>query len=265
MVILDEVQRMPELFTALRGIIDAGRRQDKGVGRFLLLGSASADLLKQSETLAGRIAYLELSAFNVLEIPEDQHSVLWVRGGFPSSFLASDERHSIIWREDFIWTYLERDIPMLGPRIPATTLRRFWTMLAHVQGCLFNAAMLARGLDVDGKTIARYLDLLTDLMLVSRLPPFHGNVGKRLVRAPKVYVRDSGVVHSLLGIADWPPRLATPRPCFTAPATVPKLICYWIFQAMVYGPLKLNAEFLRGRKKVFLSPATMSDRRIDLL
>jgi hypothetical protein len=132
LVILDEVQRMRELFTALRGIIDAGRRQDKGVGRFLLLGSASADLLKQSETLAGRIAYLELSAFNVLEIPEDQHSVLWVRGGFPSSFLASDERHSIIWREDFIRTYLERDIPDAGSAHPRHHAK---ALLDHAGAC----------------------------------------------------------------------------------------------------------------------------------
>ena len=202
LVILDEVQRMPELFAALRGLIDSGRRRGKVAGRFLLLGSASPDLLRQSETLAGRIAYIELSPLDVLEIPDDRQSDLWVRGGFPESFLASNASRSLIWRENFIRTYLERDIPQLGPRIPATTLRRFWTMLAHVQGGLFNAAQLARGLAVDGKTVARYLDLLTDLMLVRRMQPFAGNVGKRLVKAPKVFVRDSGIVHALLNVAD---------------------------------------------------------------
>ena len=201
LVILDEVQRMPELFAALRGLIDAGRERGHNSGRFLLLGSASADLLRQSETLAGRIAYIELSPLDVLETPDGEQSKLWVRGGFPESFLAADASISLMWRQDFIRTYLERDIPQLGPRIPATTLYRFWSMLAHVQGGLFNAAQLARGLAVDGKTITRYLDLLTDLMLVRRLQPFHGNIGKRLVKSPKVFIRDSGIVHALLNIA----------------------------------------------------------------
>jgi len=166
------------------------------------LGSASADLLQQSETLAGRIAYIELSPFDLLEVPEDGHTRLWVRGGFPESFLADEDSRSMIWRQDFIRTYLERDIPQLGSRIPPTTLRRFWTMLAHVQGGLFNAAQLARGLAVDGKTVARYLDLLNDLMLVRRLQPYQANIGKRLVKSPKVYVRDSGIVHALLNIED---------------------------------------------------------------
>ena len=202
LVVLDEVQRTPELFATLRGLIDQGRRRGKKSGRFLLLGSASADLLRQSETLAGRIAYIELSPFDVLEIPRGSHEQLWVRGGFPESFLADDDLRSLIWRQDFIRTYLERDIPQFGPRIPAATLHRFWTMLAHAQGGLFNAAHLARGLAVDGKTVARYLDLMVDLMLVRRLQPFQANVGKRLVRSPKVYVRDSGIVHALLNIAD---------------------------------------------------------------
>jgi predicted AAA+ superfamily ATPase len=202
LVVLDEVQRAPELFATLRGLIDQGRRRGKKSGRFLLLGSASADLLQQSETLAGRIAYIELAALNVLEVRADKRRRLWVRGGFPESFLADAESHSLTWRQDFIRTYLERDIPQLGPRIPATTLHRFWTMLAHVQGGLFNAAQLARGLAVEGKTVARYLDLLVDLMLVRRLQPFQSNMGKRLVKSPKVYVRDSGIVHALLNIGD---------------------------------------------------------------
>ena len=201
LVILDEVQRMPELFQTLRGLIDKGRRRNIRAGRFLLLGSASVELLKQSgESLAGRIAYIELEPFSVLEINGEEHEKLWIRGGFPDSFLAQNDRASVVWRENFIRTYLERDIPQLGPRVPAETLRRFWTMLAHVQGGTLNAAQLARGLGIDGKTIARYLDLLVDLLLVRRLPPFHANVKKRLVKSPKIYVRDSGIVHTLLGL-----------------------------------------------------------------
>jgi len=210
LVILDEVQRMPELFAALRGLIDAGRRRGKTSGRFLLLGSASVDLLRQSETLAGRIAYIELSPFDVLEVPAVRQSDLWVRGGFPESFLGPDASRSLIWREAFIRTYLERDIPQLGPRIPASTLHRFWTMLAHSQGGLLNAAQLARGLAVDGKTVVRYVDLLVDLMLVRRLQPFQSNIGKRLVKAPRLFVRDSGMVHALLNIGDLESLLGNP-------------------------------------------------------
>ncbi len=202
LVILDEVQRAPELFQVLRGLIDQGRKRGKRAGRFLLLGSASADLLRQSETLAGRIAYLELSPFDVLELEPYAQQALWVRGGFPDSFLAERDSRSMDWRTNFIRTYLERDIPQMVPRIPSTTLGRFWTMLAHNHGGLFNAAEIGRSLAMDGKTVARYLDLMVDLMLVRRLTPFHANVGKRLVKAPKVYVRDSGVLHALLGIGD---------------------------------------------------------------
>ena len=203
LVILDEVQRAPELFQTLRGLIDRGRRHGIRAGRFLLLGSASIDLLRQSgESLAGRIAYVELGLFNVLEVDRDARENLWIRGGFPDSFLAESDEASAVWRENFVRTYLERDIPQLGPRVPAETLRRFWTMLAHVQGGTLNAARLARSLAVDGKTVARYLDLLVDLLLVRRLSPLHANVGKRLVKSPKVYVRDSGIVHTLLGLDD---------------------------------------------------------------
>lgn len=201
LVILDEIHRVPELFQSLRGLIDRGRRKGKRARRFLLLGSASMDLLQQSgETLAGRIAYLELASIDVLEVARDVHDKLWIRGGFPDSFLAADDGRSLAWRQNFIRTYLERDVPQLGPRIPAETLRRFWTMLAHTQGGLLNAASLARGLAVDGKTIARYLDLMVDLLLVRRLTPWHRNIGKRLVKSPRIYVRDSGVVHALLGL-----------------------------------------------------------------
>lgn len=201
LVILDEVHRVPELFQSLRGLIDRGRRKGVRTGRFLLLGSASIDLLKQSgETLAGRIAYLELPTLGVLEVAADKHDDLWIRGGFPDSYLAGGNVTSISWRQNFIRTYLERDVPQLGPRIAAETLRRFWVMLAHTQGGLLNAASLARGLDVDGKTIAKYLDLMVDLLLVRRLAPWHRNVGKRLVKSPRIFVRDSGVAHALLGL-----------------------------------------------------------------
>lgn len=201
LVILDEVHRAPEIFQTLRGLIDQGRRRGRKSGRFLLLGSASVELLRQSgESLAGRISYLELAPFDVTEIGREKGDRLWVRGGFPSSFLAASDRLSLEWREDFIRTYLERDVPQFGSRIPAETLRRFWTMLAHHQAGLHNAAALAQGLGVDGKTVARYLDLLVDLMLVRRLPAWHRNTGKRLVKAPKVFVRDSGVAHALLGL-----------------------------------------------------------------
>ncbi len=200
LVVLDEVHRAPELFQSLRGIIDRGRRKGKANGRFLLLGSASLDLLRQSESLAGRIAYVDLGPFDALEVPSDALDKLWVRGGFPSSFLAADDDVSAGWRENFIRTYLERDVPQFGSRIPAETLRRFWTMLAHNQGQVFNAAALARAMGVDGKTVAGYLDLMVDLFLVRRLSAWHRNDGKRLIKAPKVYVRDSGIAHQLLDL-----------------------------------------------------------------
>lgn len=203
LVIIDEVHRAPEIFQTLRGLIDQGRRQGRTAAQFLLLGSASVDLLRQSgETLAGRISYLELTPLDASEVPEDDRDRLWLRGGFPGSFLAGSESDSVGWREDFIRTYLERDVPQFGSRVPAETLRRFWTMLAHSQGGIINAAALASGLGVDGKTVARYLDLLVDLLLVRRLAAWHRNEGKRLVKSPKVFIRDSGIAHALLRIGD---------------------------------------------------------------
>jgi hypothetical protein len=211
LVILDEIHRTPQLFRSLRGLIDAGRRRGRGKGRFLVLGSASIDLLRQSaESLAGRIRYLELAPLDAGEVGRERLDALWLRGGFPESLLAASDAESLRWRRDFIRTYLERDIPQLGPRIPAEALRRLWTMLAHQQGGLLNAAALARALAVDGKTVAGYLDLLVDLLLVRRLPPWHGNVRKRLVKSPKVHVRDSGLVHALLSIGDREALLAHP-------------------------------------------------------
>jgi predicted AAA+ superfamily ATPase len=220
LVVLDEVQRLPGLFAVLRGVIDQRRRAGEQVGQFLLLGSACGALLGQaSESLAGRIASLELTPFQAREViaadaePAERDALinrLWVRGGFPLSLLAASDAASLRWRDAFISTYLERDIPALGPRIPATTLRRLWTMLAHYQGQLLNQAQLAAALAVSGQSVARYVDLLCDLMLVRRLPAWSGNVGKRLVRAPKVYVRDSGLVHALLGLRDLGSVLAHP-------------------------------------------------------
>lgn len=202
-LVLDEIQRVPNLFAPLRSIIDARRRENKKTGLFLLLGSASIDLLKQSsETLAGRISYCELYPLSIEEVGIEQIERLWQRGGFPESFLAESDELSFEWRLDFIRTYLERDIPQLGPRIPSETLRRFWTMLAHNQGQLFNAAAFARGIDVTSVTTSRYLDFMVDLLLVRRLQPWITNTGKRLIKSPKIYIRDSGICHALLGIGN---------------------------------------------------------------
>ena len=202
LIVLDEIQRMPELFAILRGVIDKRRQQGFRTGQFLILGSASLDLLRQSsESLAGRIAYQELTGFTALEI--DSHTnqdKLWLRGGFPDSFLANTDSASLRWRLNFISTYLERDVPQFGPRIPATTLRTLWTMLAHNQGGQLNTAQLGANLDLSAPTVKRYIDLLVDLLLARTLRPWSGNVGKRLVKAPKVYIRDSGLTHALLNL-----------------------------------------------------------------
>jgi len=206
LVVLDEIHRVPELFQTLRGIIDQGRRKGKRTGRFLILGSASIDLLRQSgESLAGRIEYVDMQPLDVTEIgpEEDLINRLWIQGGFPDSFLAKNEKDSLKLRKSFIRTYLERDVPQFGPRIPAETLERLWTMLAHSQGTMLNASRLASGLSLSAPTITKYIDLLVDLLLVRRLRPFRANVGKRLVKSPKVYVRDSGLLHALLGIQDY--------------------------------------------------------------
>lgn len=206
LVVLDEVQRMPGLFAVLRGVIDQRRRAGARANQFLLLGSASMALLAQSsESLAGRLAYVELAPFVVTELPATDAAApggLWLRGGFPDAYLARSDAASLRWRQQFITTYLERDIPQLGPRIPAQTLRSLWTMLAYEQAQVLNAARLASSLGVSGQTIARYLDLLCDLLLVRRLQPWARQSSKRLVKAPKVYVRDSGLVHALLGLGD---------------------------------------------------------------
>ena len=201
LVVMDEIHRAPGIFEVLRGIIDERRQAGLRSGQFLLLGSAALDLMRQSsETLAGRVAYVDMAPVDTAEAAQAgiADAQLWLRGGFPDSLLASDERRSLDWRRDFIRSYLERDVPMFAPRMPAEAIGRLWTMLAHQQGGVLNQARIASALGVSNPTIDRYIDLLVDLCLVLRLRPWSGNVGKRLVKSPKVYVRDSGVLHALL-------------------------------------------------------------------
>ena len=206
LVVLDEIHRVPELFQSMRGLIDRGRHRGRRTGRFLVLGSASLDLLRQSgESLAGRIEYIAMHPFQAAEVGRQANDLihLWLRGGFPDSFLARNDADSLTWRSNFIRTYLERDIPQFGPRIPSETLGRLWTMLAHGQGTLLNASRLASGLSLKSPTVSRYIDLLADLLLVRQLAPYYASTGKRLVKSPKVYVRDTGLLHALLGIGDY--------------------------------------------------------------
>jgi uncharacterized protein len=217
LVVIDEIHRAPGLFEILRGIIDERRSTGQRYGHFLLLGSAALDLMQQSaETLAGRVAYIEMSPIALLEAtanssaPPLNENTLWTRGGFPDSLLATSDAHSLDWRGDFIRSYLERDVPMFAPRMPAETISRLWTMLAHQQGSMLNQAKLASSLGITAPTVTRYIDLLVDLQLVRRLQPYSGNIGKRLVKAPKVYVRDSGLVHALLGLRTWDDILGHP-------------------------------------------------------
>lgn len=203
LVILDEIHRVPGLFDVLRGVIDRGRREGRGLGRFLILGSAALGLMQQSgESLAGRIAFVELAPLSPLEISGDRRDreALWLRGGFPQAFLAPSDAVSLALRRDFIRTYLELDVPSFGLRLPTATLNRLWTMLAHRQGAILNASDLSRALEVSVQSVNRYCDLLVDMLLVRRLPPYVANIGKRLVKSPKLYVRDSGLVHALLNL-----------------------------------------------------------------
>jgi len=215
LVVIDEVHRKPALFPELRGLIDEARRTGRGAGRgtrqYLLLGSASLDLLKQSgETLAGRVHYAELTGFMPNELPFDALHRLWLRGGFPESYLASGDDKSMQWRRSFVRTYLEREVGQFAPRISTPDLRRLWGMLAHQQCDQLNLAALSRSLGVDQKTVKHYLSLLTELLLVRQLPAWHSNLGKRLVKTPKTYIRDSGLAHSLLEISSWDALLSHP-------------------------------------------------------
>jgi predicted AAA+ superfamily ATPase len=208
LVVIDEIQAMPELFTVLRVLVD--RPQNRA--RFLILGSASPDIVKNvSETLAGRVEFVELDPFDLAEVGGERWQALWVRGGFPRAFLAASEEDSAAWREGFIRTFLERDIPQLGFTMPPAAMRRFWMMLAHDHGQTWNASELGRAMGLSDKTVRSYLDLLTGAFMVRQLQPWHANIGKRQVRAPKVYLCDTGLLHSLLGLPDWASLLAHPR------------------------------------------------------
>lgn len=213
LVIIDEIHRAPGLFEILRGIIDDRRAAGDRAGHFMLLGSAAIDLMRQaSETLAGRVAYIDLAPIDALELQgaTDDINRLWVRGGFPESLLATNDAESLAWRRTFIRSYLEREVPLFAPRLPAETIGRLWTMLAHSQGTPLNQARLASSLAVSSQSVGRYLDLLVDLLLVRRLRPWSSNIGKRLVRTPKTYIRDSGLVHALLDLERWDDVLGHP-------------------------------------------------------
>ena len=242
LVILDEIHRVPEIFHELRGLIDEGRRRGRRTGRFLILGSASVHLLRQAgESLAGRIEFVDLDPLSVLEIPsgEDGLIALWVRGGFPDSFLAHSDEDSLAFRQNFVRTYLERDLAeFIETRLPAETLARLWTMLAHEQGGLLNVARLARSLAISAPSVNRYIDVLAGLLLVRRLPPFAANVRKRLVKSPRVYIRDSGLLHALLDVG-----------CFRALAGHPVAGRSWegfvIENLLSVAPARTRASFYR--------------------
>ena len=212
LIILDEIQRAPDLFKVLRGIIDKNRQEGRDTAQFLVLGSASRDLLRQSsESLAGRISYTEMTGLNILEIENDQENKkLWFRGGFPRSYLAPNDEISMEWLEDLIQTYLERDIPQLGFDVSSQTLRRLLTMLAHLQGETINASHLAANLETSRAKINQCIDLLTDMLLIRRINPWHTNFKKRLVKSPRYYIRDSGILHRLLGIENYNALLSNP-------------------------------------------------------
>lgn len=208
LLIIDEVHRKPDLFRVMRGIIDDRKRKGERNGQFLLLGSASRELLQHSsESLAGRIRYLELSPFSLPEILTEEHRTFdtekfWLRGGFPDSYLAADEEESWAWRQDFISTYMERDLPSMGVGIAPGQLKRFWKMIAHYHGNQVNFSELGRSLEFSHTTVKNYLDVLTDFYMIRQLSPWYGNLKKRLVKSPKIYLRDSGILHSLLNISD---------------------------------------------------------------
>jgi len=208
LVVIDEVQRRPDLFPVLRVLADRAEAPN----RFLVLGSASGDLMRQtSESLAGRVESLIIGGFSLAELGSGAEDLVWLRGGLPLSFLAKDEADSLAWRKNFVQTLLERDFPQWGVRVPSTALRRFWTILAHYHGQTWNAAEAARALGASESTARRYLDLLSDAFMIRQLQPFHANLRKRQVRSPKIYVRDSGLLHHLLGIESLKGLLTHPK------------------------------------------------------
>ena len=254
LVVLDEVQRRPELFPVLRVLADRPRSP----ARFLVLGSASPDLLRQSsESLAGRLAFHHLGGFAVEEVGEARIDQLWLRGGFPRAFLARTGRDSLDWRLDFASTFLERDLPQLGVSIPATTLRRFWTMLAHYHGQVWNASEFARSFGVSDMTVRRYLDLLAATFVVRILLPWHENIGKRQVRSPKLYLADSGLLHALLGIAtredlERHPKVGASFEGFAISAVVDRLRARWseCYFWATHAGAELDLLVVRGRTRI---------------
>jgi hypothetical protein len=245
LVIIDEIQRMPSLFPLMRALVD----QKRSGGRFLILGSASPEMIRQaSESLAGRIVYHELSPFSLAETGYKRHEALWLRGGYPLSFLAAGDNESFAWRESFIRTYLEMDLPQLGVRVPAPQLRRFWTMLAHVHGQLWNASRIAGSLGITAPTVKHYLDILEETFIARVLAPWHTNTKKRLIKAPKVYVRDSGLLHALL-------RTATSEDLRSHPAAGSSWEGFVIEQVLGKLPRGWQAHFYR----------TSAGAEIDLL
>lgn len=207
-VVLDEIQEMPDLFNVLRVLVDRPGNRTK----FLILGSASPDLVKKaSETLAGRVEFVEMTGFELSETGIESEQKLWLRGGFPRSFLARSDEDSMAWLEGFIRTFLERDIPHLGISIPSVAMRRFWTMLAHYHGQIWNASELGRAMGLSDKTMRAYLDVLTGTFMIRQLMPWYENIGKRQVKAPKIYFRDSGILHKLLSLPDYHSLIAHPR------------------------------------------------------
>ncbi|MEM6602736.1 MAG: ATP-binding protein [Pseudomonadota bacterium] len=211
LIIIDEIQRAPDLFMVLRGIIDHNRSLGKDEKQFLLLGSASMDLLRQSsESLAGRISYIHMTGLNIFEVDQADIKEIWLRGGFPNIALSKSDNIAMRRLENLIRTYLERDVPQMGFTVSASKLRRLWTMLAHLQGETINYSKLASNLEIERKTVNHYLDILTDLLLIRRIEPWFVNVKKRLVKSPRYYVRDSGILHRLLGIGDYNALLSNP-------------------------------------------------------
>jgi len=254
LIVLDEVQRRPEIFATLRVLVDDPNVRQ----RFLVLGSASPDLLQQSsETLAGRIAYHELGGFGLDELGMANADRLWRRGGFPGSYLARSEVESRRWREELIRTYLERDLPALGFRLPAPALRRFWMMLAHYHAQVWNASELARAFAVAHTTVQRYLDVLSATFMVRQLQSWHENMGKRQVKAPKIYLRDSGLLHSLLGLPDaraldTHPKVGASWEGFAIEAVISRLgarpeeCFFWA----TYSGAELDLLIVRGRRRI---------------
>lgn len=252
LIVIDEIQRKPDLFTVLRVLVD----RPKNRARFLILGSASRDLIHQStETLAGRIRYLEIAPFSTLEVSD--HQKLWDRGGFPRSYLAKSKKDSWIWRQSYVQTFLEKDIPQLGINIPAVTLRKFWMMLAHYHGNIFNASEIGRSLQITNKPIQRYLDILSGTFMIRQLAPWHENISKRQVKSPKIYFRDSGIFHYFAGISDFQalqshPKLGASWEGFALENIIQKRLTesenfyYWATQSHA----EIDLLWMRGRERI---------------